>query len=182
MGKKITNQDYERLALKYGYPLKRIRAVDIIESNGNGFSEKTGRLIIQFEPSWFKRNKIDWQKDTKNTFWQANKVSNQTEEWKAFNSAFASDQNAAMKSTSIGRMQVMGFHYKLLGFSTVGAMWDFAKEGESNQLELGLIFIKKNPKLHNAMLTGNAAKFAYSYNGELYKKYDYDNKLIKAGF
>lgn len=182
MSAALSKIDIAELALKFGYPAKRVGAVDTVESNGNGFSLKTGRIIIQFEPSWFKRNKNDWLKDTKNTLWQSNRVSDQTEEWKAFNSAFASDPNAAMKSTSIGRMQVMGFHYKLLGFNTVGAMWDFAKQSEKNQLELGLRFISKNPKLDKAIKTGDAKTFAYYYNGENYRQFKYDTRLISAGF
>lgn len=179
---KLTNKDVESLSVKYGYPVKRVNAVIEVESNGLGFDPKTGKIIIQFEPSWFKRKKKDWITYSNNSLWQHNKVGNQKEEWSAFNSAFAIDKDAAMQSTSIGKMQVMGFHFKLLGFKTVGEMWDFAKESEKNQVELGLMFIKKNANLNSAILKGDAKKFAYNYNGELYHLYNYDNKLIKAGF
>jgi len=49
-----------------------------------------------------------------------------------------------MKSTSIGLMQIMGFHFSELGFKTVGEMWDYAKISEKNQIELALKFIKNN--------------------------------------
>lgn len=177
--KQLTQQQIKDLAAKYALTYAQLRAVIGVESGGFGFSAKTGKIIIQFETSWFKRNKADWIKDTKNTFWQSNGVGDQTEEWKAFNSAFLSDSQAAMKSTSIGLMQVMGFHWKFLGFKNVGAMWDFAKESEANQLELGLKFISSNPKMLKALQTNDWAKFAYYYNGEQYKKYNYDTRLSK---
>lgn len=40
-----------------------------------------------------------------------------------------------MKSTSIGLGQIMGFHYALLGYKTVGEMWDDAKKGLVNQVD-----------------------------------------------
>lgn len=177
---KLTTEQIKALAAKYGLTYAQLRAVIGVESGGIGFSATTGKIIIQFEPSWFKRNKADWKKDTKNVTWQTNGVENQTEEWRAFNSAFASDANAAMKSTSVGLMQVMGFHWKLLGFKDVGAMWDFTKESEANQLELGLKFISSNPKMLKALKTNDWATFSYYYNGEQYRKFNYDTRLKAA--
>ena len=85
-----------------------------------------------------------------------------------------------MESTSIGLMQVMGFHYKLLGFKKVGDMWDFAKKSEMNQLWLGLKFIQSNKKMHTALKNNDFSTFAYYYNGSGYKKYNYDTKLNDA--
>lgn len=179
--KRITPEEIAELAAAAGYTFKRLNALVKVESGGVGFASN-GKLIIQFEKSWFKRKKSDWKKDTKNILWQDNGVENQAQEWKAFNSAFASDPDAAMQSTSIGLMQVMGFHYKSLGFKTVGEMWDFAKKSERNQLELAVRFIKTIPALDRAIKTGNAKVAAYYYNGELYEKYNYDKRLIAAGF
>lgn len=179
---KITTSQIADLACKHGYTFARLNAVVKVESGGIGFDPKTGKIIIQFEPHWFKRKNTDWIKDTKNTTWQVNKVDGQAKEWSAFNSAFASDPNAAMESTSIGLMQVMGFHYKTLGFKTVGAMWDFAKISEANQLELAIRFIKSIPKLDKALKSGDAATFAYYYNGSGYKQFNYDTRLKAAGF
>lgn len=178
---KLTKEQIQSIATKNGYTFNNLNAVVKVESGGVGFDPRTGKIIIQFEPSWFKRHKKDWQADLKNMTWQSNKVEDQSKEWKAFNSAFASDANSAMKSTSIGLMQVMGFHWKLLGFKSVGEMWDFAKVSEANQLEIAIRFIKSNKKLDLALRTGDAATFAYHYNGELYKKYNYDSRLIAAG-
>lgn len=180
MDKKLTDRQLYDLASAYDYDYRALKAIIEVESGHQGFSPITGKLIIQFEPAWFKRFKKDWQADTKNTTWQANKVADQTREWEAFNSAFASSPNAAMKSASIGLMQVMGFHYASIGFKTVGQMWDFAKQSEMNQVELALRFIKKSPPLDRALKAKDWPKVAYYYNGEGYISFNYDTRLACA--
>lgn len=179
MEKKLTDSQIRSLALVNGYDYAALRAVIEVESNGNGFANN-GKLIIQFEPSWFKRTYADWKKADKNSTWINNGVGNQREEWMAFNSAFKQSPAAAMKSTSIGMMQVMGFHCRLLGFKTVGEMWDYAKVSEANQIDLGIRFIKSNNKLDKALKAKDWATFAYYYNGSAYKKYKYDTRLGAA--
>lgn len=174
--KKLLNVQIADLAKANGYTYENLKAVISVESGGIGFAAD-GKLIIQFEPSWFKRK----SPYTPSGLWSQNGVERQSAEWKAFNDAFAKNPNAAMESTSIGLMQVMGFHYKLLGFKTVGEMWDYAKVSERNQLDLAIRFIKSNKKLDNALKNGDAATFAYYYNGSKYKKYKYDTRLIWAG-
>lgn len=176
--KAIAKSDILRLAAKHGYTFSRLNAVVEVESGGIGFAKDTGKIIIQFEPQWFKR-KAPYTPSGK---WSLNGVERQSQEWIAFNDAFSKNPNAAMESTSVGLMQVMGFHYKLLGFNTVGEMWDYAKISESNQLELAIRFIKSNPKLDKALKTGDAETFAYYYNGSQYRKYNYHTRLRSAGF
>ncbi|GGH03789.1 N-acetylmuramidase family protein [Mucilaginibacter phyllosphaerae] len=180
MNKTLTEAQIFELATSHGYNYKALKAIIQIESGQHGFSPVTGKLIIQFEPAWFKRLKKDWQNDTKHVIWQSNTVGDQTAEWKAFNNAFASDADAAMKSTSIGMMQLMGFHYAALGFNTVGQMWDFAKADEYNQVLLAIKWIKTVPALDKALKAKNWQKVAYYYNGENYRQYRYDSRLAAA--
>ncbi|MFN0254520.1 N-acetylmuramidase family protein [Pedobacter ureilyticus] len=177
MSKKLTAAQIVAKAAANGYTFENLNAVIKVESGGIGFAADTGKIIIQFEPSWFRR-KAPYTPSGK---WSQNGVERQSQEWKAFNDAFSKNPNAAMESTSIGLMQVMGFHYKMLGFKTVGEMWDFAKVSEENQLELAIRFIKSNAKLDKALKEGDAATFAYYYNGSAYKQFKYDTRLIAAG-
>jgi len=172
----ISESEYLSLSKEFGLPVKRIKAVDSVESGGKGFDSATGKILIQFEPVWFKRK----SPYTPSGKWSVNKVDVQKREWEAFNDAFSKDQKGAMESTSIGRMQVMGFHWKLLGFKSVGEMWDCAKVSEANQLRLGLLFIRSNKKMFTALLNGDYRTFAYYYNGAQYEKFDYHNRLAKA--
>lgn len=172
----ITEEDYKKLGVEFNIPTINIKKVDKVESGGLGFSKETGKIIIQFEPSWFKR-KAPYTPSGK---WSLNNVEKQTAEWIAFNDAFTKNANAAMESTSVGRMQVMGFHWKLLGFKSVGEMWDYAKVSETNQLRLGLKFIVSNKKMYKALQVGDWDTFAYYYNGAQYKKFNYAERLAKA--
>lgn len=172
---KLNNSQIIDLAKKYGISYASLKAVIEVESGGIGFASD-GKIIIQFEPSWFKRK----SPYTPSGKWSQNRVERQSQEWIAFNDAFSKNPNAAMESTSIGLMQVMGFHYSLLGFKTVGAMWDFAKVSEANQLELGLKFIKLNTKMYNALKKNDFNTFAYYYNGSAYKKFNYHTRMQTA--
>lgn len=171
----ITNNEYKVLAEDFNLPLSSIKAIDSVESNGEGFDPKTGKIKIQFEPGYFKRiSKLILG------LWSLNKVDVQVKEWEAFNDAFKKNPNAAMESTSIGRMQVMGEHWKRLGFSSVGEMWDFAKISETNQLWLGLKFIQTDAKLFKAVKNKDWKTVAYLYNGPKYWIKGYDKKLATA--
>lgn len=172
MNKKLTTDQIADLACKNNYPFANLKSIINVESGQKGFADD-GKIIIQFEPSWFKRK----SPYTPSGLWSLNKVEKQSQEWIAFNNAFKSNPNAAMESTSIGMMQVMGFHYKSLGFKTVGEMWDFAKVSEYNQVILAIRFIKLNAKLDNAVRNWNADTIAFYYNGEQYKKFNYHIRL-----
>lgn len=172
----IKEEEYKKLSDEFGIPVINIKKVVKVESGGQGFAKDTGKIIIQFEPTWFKRK----SPYTPSGKWSLNKVEKQTAEWVAFNDAFLKDAKAAMESTSVGLMQVMGFHWKLLGFKSVDELWDYAKKSEYNQLRLGLLFIKSNLKMYNALKAGVWNIFAYYYNGEEYKKFNYAERLEKA--
>jgi len=179
MDKYLSQDQIKQLASNYGYEYPALKAVIAKESSGHGFDTTTSKIIIQFEPSYFKRLSPVWTDNIVGHIWYQNKVSNQTLEWLAFNDAFKIDPDAAMKSTSIGMMQVMGVHYKDLGFPTVNAMWDFGKESEYNQVEIGIKFIKANSIIDKALREKNWVVFAEHYNGPNYRQNNYDTDLAK---
>jgi len=137
-----------------------------VETGGEGFDSETGKIMIQFEPAWF-RKKAPYAPSGK---WSLNKVERQEKEWIAFNDAFAKNPNAAMESTSIGLGQIMGFNYKKLGFESVGAMWDDAKTGLEAQIIQIVKFITGTPNLLKAIKTHNWHLCAVYYNGAGYKE------------
>jgi len=171
MAKFITLSEKEALAKEFGIEYKALNAVFIVESSGSGFDRKTGLIKIQFEPYWFK--KYTGKK-------LANGVENQTAEWKAYNAAYKIDKAAAMKSTSWGLGQVMGFNYKAAGYKDVQAMLDDFNLNEANQLRGMLNFIKATPKMLEALKKKDWATFAKYYNGPKYKDFNYDTRLAAA--
>jgi hypothetical protein len=179
-GKLLTNAQINELAVNNGYEYRVLRSIIKVESGQHGFHPVTGKIIIRFEPSWFKRLCKDWAAETTHTAWQSNKAGDQAAEWKAFNSAFAVNADAAMKSTSIGMMQIMGLHYAETGFKKVGEMWDYAKESEYNQVLLAIRWIKTVRPLDLAIKNKDWKKIAYYYNGENYRAFCYDTRLLLA--
>lgn len=178
---KITNDQIKKIAMESGIEYAALKAFIQVETGGIGFATDTGKLIIQFEPAWFKKKAPYAPSGT----WSVNTVDKQSKEWLAFNSAFKINPNAAMESTSIGLGQIMGFHYKTLGFKTVGEMWDDAKKGEYNQVMQMVKFIKSIPALYKALKDKNWHVVAVKYNGagykELAKKYGREPYNISLG-
>ena len=168
----------KKIAKEAGIPEDTLRKVIAVESGGFGFDKATGKILIQFEPLWFKRLFLKWSSNL--NVWQNNKVEVQSQEWKAFNDAFSKNPKAAMESTSIGLPQIMGFHWKALGFKSVDEFWNYMKESEENQIKAMVSFIKLNKKMYNALITSDWETFAFCYNGAGYKKFNYAERLRKA--
>lgn len=174
----MNQEQVEKIAKESNIPYDNLRKVIAVESGGHGFDKVTGKILIQFEPSWFKRLFPRWTNFA--GVWATNKVEKQDGEWKAFNDAFSKSPTAAMEASSLGIPQIMGYWWKKLGFASVGAFWDFMKESESNQLEMMVKFIKLTPKMYKALQIGDWETFAKLYNGVQYKKFNYTERLREA--
>lgn len=175
---RLSKQDVEKIAKENAIPYDNLRKVIAVESGGFGFDPKTGKIIIQFEPHWFKRLFPRWANFA--GIWATNKVEKQDAEWKAFSNAFSVNPTSAMESTSIGIPQIMGFWWKKLGFTSVGAFWDYMKVSEANQLKMMVAFIKLTPKMYRALQNADWETFAFYYNGAQWRKFNYAERLRKA--
>ena len=154
------------VACQFKFEPAALAAFIEVESGGKGFDDKTGKILIQFEPIWMKR----LAPYTPSGAWSVNKVDVQSKEWIAFNDAFPKNPNKAMEATSIGLGQIMGFHYKRLGIATVGAMCDDAKKGLERQVWQIAKFIETDKNLQTALKIGDWHKVATIYNGSGYKE------------
>lgn len=148
------------LAKERGIPEAVALAIFTIESGGAGF--KNGRMVIRFEPGYFK--KYTGQEI-------AVLRSGQDGEWDNFNRASAIDADAAMKSISMGSAQIMGANYKMIGFPSVKAMFDAFSTDERSQIK-GFFDFVKAAGIEDAARTGDWTKFARKYNGPAQKGYD----------
>lgn len=178
---KLTNKEVRAIAERVGLTFAELRTFIEVESGGTGFINN--RIVIQFEPSWFKKK----APFAPSGLWSLNKVENQTKEYQAFSDAFFKNPLAAMESTSWGVGQIMGFHYKRLGYKSVGDMVDDFKRGEYQQVEGIAKFIKTDASLFSAIKAKNWHLVAVKYNGagylDLAKKYGrepYNISLEKA--
>lgn len=191
----VTKDQVTKVAADYGLDYARVMAFLTVESGGVGFID--GKIVIQFEPTWFHKFLTQYQiahsytsivdsAGKKKYVIEAkglrieNGVQGQISEWESFNVAFKISPKAALLSTSIGLMQIMGFNYAAMGYQSVDAMWDDFKAGELQQIAGGVRFIKNNVSLYNALRNKDWAKVAYYYNGPNYEVNNYDNKLEAA--
>lgn len=177
----VKKEELVGLAQSIGIEYAALMAFISVESGGKGFIND--RIVIQFEPSWF-RKKAPF---APSGLWSLNKVENQDKEYKAFSNAFKINKDAAMQSTSWGLGQIMGFHYGRIGFKTVDDMVDAFKTGEYEQVKGMVKFIASDPKLLKAIREKNWHLVATYYNGggyrELAKKYNrepYNMSMEKA--
>lgn len=154
------------IAKQFGYEPAAIAAFLEVETGGRGFDPATGKIIIQFEPHYFKR-KEPFAPSGK---WSINGVERQKAEWVAFNNAFSLDAESAMESTSIGLGQVMGDHWRRLGYGSVGEMWDDAKRGLGRQIWQVCKFISTDARLEKALKEHDWYTVAYIYNGPRFKE------------
>lgn len=100
-----------------------------------------------------------------------------SDRYKLIARARAIDENAALESVSWGLGQVMGAHWKDLGFSSVQELVSLSESVEG-QVELMVRFIDANG-LRDEVDNSNWAAFAKAYNGPNYKKNRYDTDIAK---
>lgn len=97
-----------------------------------------------------------------------------------FNQMTEIDRECALKSISMGVGQVMGEHYKRLGFSSVEAMWDRACGSLKGQVDIMLRFIKTDAHIVGAIQSEDWDEVFRRYNGPGYKKNRYAKKFAAA--
>lgn len=93
--------------------------------------------------------------------------------------AKAINEAAAIESTSWGVGQVMGSHWRMLGYESAAAFAEHMQAGFAGQVEAMVRFIVAN-KLDKALRARDWQAFARGYNGAGFAKNKYDVKLARA--
>ena len=189
----LKEQDMMDLANELGIELAVVKAVNAIESSGRGFTID-GRTKILFEGHVFWKQLIarninpeDFVKGNENVLypkWTKKHYVGGKAEYDRLDKAIAISKSkdvaeAAYASASYGLFQIMGFHYKSLGFDDIIAFVGTMKENEGEHLKVFAKFIKVN-NLIKYLKNKQWADFALRYNGTGYKANKYDEKLAKA--
>jgi hypothetical protein len=185
--KKITLNELSDLACKFNLELADVQTVFEVEAAGNGFLSD-GKPKILFERHWFSKltNRVydGIHPDISNKATGGYKGG--LGEWARFDKASKLNgqktRDAAIQATSWGAGQIMGFHYKDLGFETPQDFLNQNFKGEAEQFEIMLRFISlpKNAAMYKALKGKRWADFAKLYNGPQYAKNNYDVKLAAA--
>lgn len=179
---KLSERDFIDAAQELEVELPTIRAVDEVESRGEGFLPN-GQPKILFEAHWFHKftkGKYDiTHPRLSSKEWNKKLYMGGTGEHGRLLAATKLDRESALLSTSWGRFQIMGFNYKDCGFRTLQEFINAMYSGEREQL-LAFVQLIKTWKLQVALQKKQWAKFAEKYNGPGYKANKYDIKLEQA--
>jgi hypothetical protein len=169
-------------------------AVFAVESGGNCFDPVTKKMLIRFEnqvffDQWGRHNQAifdqhftfnptqrwldhkwrptpheDWRPADRPDFHGA-----QDREWAVFEFASGLNGQAAKSSISMGAPQIMGFNCGLIGYASVGEMFDSFAASERNQI-IGFFDFVRGPANDNrrveALQAQDFTTFASFYNGK----------------
>lgn len=183
----VSGEDIDDAAARLNVPLGHIRALMEVESKKRSFDDK-GRPIILFEPHVFWRRTSGKYGDTAYSYQKWGKrpyPASFDGRWTQMADAAAKDEAAALESASWGLFQIMGFHWRVLGYPSVQ---DFAARiaaSEQEHLEALVRFIEANglaPALRRCKAgdPDSCRDFARGYNGESYAAHGYHAKLAAA--
>lgn len=172
---------------------KRIKAVAKVESGGSGWLNSGLPKILYERHYFYKLNKqtvIKWLSfgflSDKSGGGYTTDINNNgiNDSWEKLAAAACINPDAAFQSISIGKFQVMGAHYRMLGFNHPIEMLYAATRNEHEHYKMLVGYIK-GTNLTKAFLSlstnpKTCEAFARGYNGPAYKKYAYDTKLANT--
>lgn len=163
-------------------------AVADVESGGQPYAIVRGKKepLIRFEGHYFDRRLSGEKRERarkaglaspapgaiRNPFGQAAR-------WRLLTRAEAIDREAARESVSWGLGQVVGAHWKMLGYANVDAFVSELRESVTGQARVMARFIAQ-AGLVDALKRHDWAAFARGYNGSLFARNSYDRRIAEA--
>ncbi len=179
--------DLERAAARLDVPLAAVRAVNEVESRGQGFLPD-GRPVILFERHIMHRRLAERGFDADAHAARLPAVVNPERGGYVGGSgehrrlALAADihTDTAIESASWGLFQIMGFHWQQLGYASAVEFEALMSRSEADQLAAFVRFIETAKPLHKALRAGKWEAFALGYNGPAYAQNLYDVRLARA--
>ncbi len=152
--RRASAEDFARAAEALGCPVAALRAVWEVEASGRPV-RADGSLERRFEPH--KLAKPD------GTYKTSMRLSESGRERK-FAAAFRANPNDAMRATSWGGPQIMGFNHSAAGFDSVSGMVEAFADDEAAQLR-GFVRLITSWGLASAIRAHDWRTFAARYNG-----------------
>ena len=186
MMKSLTDEDYERAAKRLGCDVAAIKAVAAVESRASGFLPD-GRPVILFERHIFRRQLIQNGGNTAALEASRPDLVNRrpggyiggAAEHERLEDAAAINRDAAIKSCSWGKFQIMGFNWRATGNATLQRFVNAMYRDEGAHLDAFVAFLFAEG-LDDELVRHDWSAFAERYNGPAYKKNKYDAKLAVA--
>jgi hypothetical protein len=185
--RRLSDADLLKAAKTLGVPVPVIRAVNQVESRGQGFLSD-GRPVILFERHVFYERLRAMNIDPDSLAADCPNIASKTPggylggaaEYVRLTSAERIDVAAAHESASWGAFQVMGYHWKALGYASVADFVERMRRHEADHLDAFVRFVAADTTLLRALVTRKWAAFARGYNGPAYARNLYDVKLARA--
>ena len=188
MSKKLTEAQIAAQAKALGIEIASLRAVIEVECKGSGFNADETPVIL-FERHVMRQRLITNDKSKicdDMMIKRPDLCSKSTGAYGLYsaqhgrlNAAAQYHRDSALESASWGIGQVMGYHWKALGYSSLQAFINAMYKDEASQLEAMCRYIKVN-NLIGALQRKDWEAFARGYNGSAYAKNQYDTKLANA--
>lgn len=182
----MRESDLIAAADRLGVPLASVKAVNEVESRGRGFLPD-GRPVILFERHVFWRQLTAHGLDPGEYGDRPSILSRQrggyaggAAEYVRLAYAKQIHEPAAQEAASWGAFQIMGYHWKALGFADIESFVATQHRSEGDQLATFTAFVLADPVLHRALKARKWAQFARLYNGPAYAENLYDTKLARA--
>jgi len=181
----INEEDIQKAANKLGVNAATVKAVYKVESNGKGFVDDKPKILFEGHIFWKQLkahglNPANYQKGNENILHPAStKAYYGQNQYERLEKAKAIHQDAANESASWGLFQIMGYHWKSLGYASAQEFVDKMYESEGEQLMAFVRFIEVN-NLVRFLKVRDWAGFARRYNGPGYKTNRYDVKMAQA--
>lgn len=191
MEDKLTNEMIKDLANRLGIEPALLKAVQIVEAAGRDGFLSDGRPQILFEghimykefhKKFPDRDLAYLCKKFSMVFypkWDKSKYFGGLGEYKRLELAKEIDEECALKATSWGMFQIMGFNHNLCGCKDVFDFVHKMSESHEKQLELMYYFMNNSGCLKE-LKEKDWAGFAKKYNGPGYAQNAYDQKLRNA--
>lgn len=191
MKDKLTNEMIKDLANRLSIEPALLKAVQLVEAAGRDGFLADGKPQILFEghimykevhKKFPDRDLAYLCKRYSTIFfpkWDKSKYLGGVHEYKRLELAKEIDEECALKATSWGMFQIMGFNHNLCGCKDVFDFVHKMSESHEKQLELMYYFMNNSGCLKE-LKEKDWAGFAKKYNGPGYAQNAYDQKLRNA--
>jgi hypothetical protein len=168
----LTEQDFQDAADQLGCEVAAIKAVCQVEAPRGGFLP-SGEPTILFERHKFSKftgRKFDMSHSHISNRKPGGYKGGQAEHDRLAE-AVALDRDAALRSASWGKFQIMGFNHEIVGFDSIQKFVNAMYKSEREHLMAFVLYVL-NTGLAPALRRRDWPTFAEGYNGPGYAGYD----------
>lgn len=185
----LSSADIDKAAQSLRLSVPAVRAVYKVESAGAGFLGLRPKILFEGHIFWRKllergidpTKHVTGNEDVLYESWEPSHYIGGLGEHERLAKAKKIHEDAALESASWGMFQIMGMHWRMLGFGDVQSFVTKHERNEKSQLDVFGLFISTSvfagKPLVQWLREKNWRTFARAYNGPAYEKHGYDVRL-----